>query len=240
VEKSFDRVADIYDDTRRMPPDVVARIMKNIMSEVDPSCGVVLEMGIGTGRIAVPLAERGFRVVGVDIAEKMLARLRDKAAEARGNICVVRGSIEALPFADGSFHAVIAVHVFHLLDNVGCSVSEARRVLSPDGCLLFGGEQRLLRSVQQVLCARYGLNEDLIGMLEEAGTKSSDQDRVDVTWADIIERIEGRIASDFWNIPEKAMNTLVERLRTLFATHVGPPSTVLRFKRKFTMFSARF
>jgi SAM-dependent methyltransferase len=45
--------------------------------------GAALELGIGTGRIALPLAERGIRVHGIDLSEAMLARLRQKpGAEA--------------------------------------------------------------------------------------------------------------------------------------------------------------
>ena len=43
---SFDRVADIYDETRRMPPEVAERILERIADVVDSSGGVVLEMGI--------------------------------------------------------------------------------------------------------------------------------------------------------------------------------------------------
>jgi 2-polyprenyl-3-methyl-5-hydroxy-6-metoxy-1,4-benzoquinol methylase len=40
--------------------------------------GLVLELAIGTGRIALPLAERGIDVHGIDASEKMVARLRSK------------------------------------------------------------------------------------------------------------------------------------------------------------------
>ena len=40
--------------------------------------GAVLELGIGTGRIALPLARRGLRVHGIDLSEAMVARLRAK------------------------------------------------------------------------------------------------------------------------------------------------------------------
>lgn len=44
------------------------------------SGGPVLELGVGTGRVAVPLAERGLEVVGVDISPEMLAKLREKSS----------------------------------------------------------------------------------------------------------------------------------------------------------------
>src|SRR5688572_7909664 len=45
--------------------------------------GAALEFAVGTGRIALPLAERGVRVVGIDNSEPMLARLREKSGAER-------------------------------------------------------------------------------------------------------------------------------------------------------------
>jgi SAM-dependent methyltransferase len=47
------------------------------------SGGPILELAVGTGRLAVPLAERGFDVVGVDLSEEMLAKLRAKPGAGR-------------------------------------------------------------------------------------------------------------------------------------------------------------
>ena len=52
--KSFDRVADVYDSTRRIPPDgeeQIARGLKALITEGGPA-PTILEVGIGTGRIA--------------------------------------------------------------------------------------------------------------------------------------------------------------------------------------------
>lgn len=260
MPKSFDRIADIYDDTRRMPPEVVAGIMENIRGEIKPSSGRVIELGIGTGRIALPLAGAGFRIVGVDVAEKMLSRLRENTAGKSSSIRAVRGDVTALPFAADSFSAAIAVHVFHLLDDMEACVNETRRVLSPGGCLLFGGEQRLFRYVEKV-----GLNEDFTAMLMRAGIKLPDQAEVErkaaeyvrgmggdvrrlrpVEWdfeiscAGLTGRIENRAASYLWDASDDAIDDLVEKLRALLETHMGPPSTMIRFRRTFNMFCARF
>ena len=268
---SFDRVADIYDETRRMPPNVLAGIMDNVRSEVDPTGGPLVELGIGTGRIAVPLAEAGFSVVGVDVSEKMLSRLRENVegkAFARLNesasagsysIHAVRGDVTALPFVADSFDAAIAVHVFHLLDDMEACLDETRRVLAPGGRLLFGGEQRLLRYVEQAL------DEQFVDMLIEAGIRLPDQDEVErrvmeyarsaggdfrplrpVEWdfeissADVVARIENRVASYLWDVSDDGLNDLVSRLRALYEQKVGPPSTMIKFRRSFKMFSVRF
>jgi SAM-dependent methyltransferase len=62
--------ADMFD------PSVVEPVV-DFLAELAGE-GPVLELGIGTGRIALPLAERGVRVAGIDLSEAMVARLREK------------------------------------------------------------------------------------------------------------------------------------------------------------------
>jgi ubiquinone/menaquinone biosynthesis C-methylase UbiE len=75
--------------------------------------GPVLELGCGTGRIAVPAARAGARVIGIDRSEEMLARARRRIKRARlaGRLSLVRGDIRALPFgARTKFSAVLAAY----------------------------------------------------------------------------------------------------------------------------------
>ena len=71
-------VARRYDETSAamFAADVVAPVV-DVLAELAGS-GRALEFGIGTGRIALPLAERGLPVAGIDSSEAMVARLRDK------------------------------------------------------------------------------------------------------------------------------------------------------------------
>jgi SAM-dependent methyltransferase len=64
--------------------------------------GSMLELGAGTGRIAIPLARAGVPVVGIDRSEPMLARARQrvKRAKLERRLRLVRGDIRFLPFAD--------------------------------------------------------------------------------------------------------------------------------------------
>ena len=82
--KSFDRVAHCYDETRAMPPDVTAQAINAIaaaLREVSAATWL-LEIGVGTGRIAVPVAKAGVHVIGVDDSEGMLGLCRMRAEEA--------------------------------------------------------------------------------------------------------------------------------------------------------------
>jgi ubiquinone/menaquinone biosynthesis C-methylase UbiE len=87
-----------------------------------------LEVGVGTGRFAVPLGV----TVGVEPASAMAA-----IAHQRG-IQVIRAVAEALPFAANTFDAVLMVTVLCFLADPVLALREATRVLKPGGQLLIG------------------------------------------------------------------------------------------------------
>jgi SAM-dependent methyltransferase len=72
--------------------------------------GPVLELGAGTGRVSVPLARAGARVIGIDRSGAMLARARARVRRERlgRRLHLIRGDIRQLPFADQSLSTAIA------------------------------------------------------------------------------------------------------------------------------------
>jgi ubiquinone/menaquinone biosynthesis C-methylase UbiE len=76
---SFDPVAHAYDHTRGYPPGVEQQIASALERTAQAAEQTAfLEIGVGTGRIALPLASLGHTYTGVDISEKMLAQLESK------------------------------------------------------------------------------------------------------------------------------------------------------------------
>ena len=136
---SFDRAADYYDATRALPAEHAGSVMDILTTELigRDRC---LEIGVGTGRIALPLHDRGIPMVGVDLSQQMLVRL---AANAGGHAPFPIAAADAtrLPFGDSAYDAVLASHVFHLIPAWRQAAEEAARVLVPGGTLLvdFGG-----------------------------------------------------------------------------------------------------
>ena len=99
--------------------------------------GAALELGIGTGRIALPLAERGVPVHGIDLSEAMIARLRAKPGGDR--IPVTIGDF-ATTKVDGTFR--VAYLVYNTIQNlttqdaqVACFENVAAN-LEPGGCFV--------------------------------------------------------------------------------------------------------
>lgn len=109
--------------------DFAARVLRDCAGKD------VLEYGCGTGSYAFALADRGARVVGIDISNTAI-----EMAQARGyprdNPRFQLGNAEALDFPDQSFDVVVGTSIIHHLD-VGRAVKELRRVLRLGGRAVF-------------------------------------------------------------------------------------------------------
>jgi SAM-dependent methyltransferase len=108
-----ERAASVYDERSAgaSAPEVVEPVV-DLLVELAGD-GAALEFAIGTGRIALPLAERGVRVVGIDNSEAMLERLRAKPGADR--IQAVLGDM-ATTRVDGEFSVVFLV--FNTISNL--------------------------------------------------------------------------------------------------------------------------
>ncbi len=77
---SFDRVAEKYDTTRGYPEHVMEDILNALDSRLKPD-DLILDAGMGTGRFAAPLQARDYRIVGIDIAGRMIRKAQEKGVE---------------------------------------------------------------------------------------------------------------------------------------------------------------
>ena len=96
----------------------------------------ILDVGTGTGFIALLLAEYGHKVTGVDVAEEMLAQARKKAKRQKLNAKFQYGDADELPFKDNVFDVVVNRHVFWTMADPEKAVAEWGRVLKPGGKLV--------------------------------------------------------------------------------------------------------
>lgn len=93
----------------------------------------ILDIGTGTGEIALLLARAGHDVTGIDLAEKMLAKAQSKAAARGLDAKFKRGDAEHLPFADEAFEVVVNRHLLWTLPHADQALMEWKRVLIPGG-----------------------------------------------------------------------------------------------------------
>ena len=129
-------VASRYDDDAEIyAPEAVDPVV-DLLAELAGG-GPVLELGIGTGRIALPLSQRGVQVHGIDMSRAMVARLREKAgADA---ISVTIGDFAT---ATVDVSCTLVYLVFNTISNlttqdaqVACFRNAAAH-LRPGGCFL--------------------------------------------------------------------------------------------------------
>lgn len=123
---SFDRVAAEYDATRG--GEVRGGLHAARLAEhLDPA-RPVLEVGVGTGTVALGLVRAGFRVHGVDLSPAMLSVARSRLGSA-----VAAADAAALPIASASVAQVVSVWVLHLVGDIAAVAAEVARVLEPGG-----------------------------------------------------------------------------------------------------------
>ncbi|MFJ9125637.1 class I SAM-dependent methyltransferase [Streptomyces sp. NPDC102340] len=123
----YDQEAQRYDATRGGEPRAQAAA-DAVLELVPPHAHTLLDLACGTGLVTRRLTRPALRPIGVDRATGML-----RAAAPRLSGAAYQADARQLPFANGTFDAVTAVWLLHLLDDAEPVVAEAARVLRPGG-----------------------------------------------------------------------------------------------------------
>lgn len=129
-----EQLATEYDETRGIGETSMRQLTATLRSELHDA-QPCLEVGVGTGRISLPLHEAGIDVVGIDPSAPMLARLLTKG-EGRPPFPLLRADALALPFGEARFGSALFCHVLHLIPAWQDAIAETVRILRPGGRLL--------------------------------------------------------------------------------------------------------
>lgn len=119
---------------------VIAKTISTVAEEFAHSLNIpadakVLDVATGTGNVAIPLARAGCIVIGVDIAPNLLEQARERATAEGLSANFDEGDAEALPYADGSFDAVVTMFGAMFAPRPELVAKELARVLRPGGLL---------------------------------------------------------------------------------------------------------
>lgn len=127
---------------RRVLPHLVHASMRQSTFEpyrrkaVSGATGQVLEIGVGSG-LNLPLYQSASRVIGLDRSAKLVAMARTSAKGLALPIELVEGNAEAIPLPDQSVDTVVSTWTLCSIPDVRQALREMRRVLKPDGSLIF-------------------------------------------------------------------------------------------------------
>jgi phosphatidylethanolamine/phosphatidyl-N-methylethanolamine N-methyltransferase len=132
----WDKHAKHYDRSMRLLGGPIPRMVALAANNVG-GAGVVLEVAAGTGLVTTALAASAQQVLATDYAAAMVATLQARvSADGLGNVRCEQADIYALHYEPGSFDAVVAANVLHLVPDLPGAVAALRRVLKPDGRLI--------------------------------------------------------------------------------------------------------
>ena len=163
---AFDRAAEYYDSTRGLSDAGVVRQTELLAGELGGR-GSVVEVGVGTGQVALPLHDAGIPVVGMDLSSPMLAKLREK----RGGVSpfpLVQADATHLPFRDHAFGAAYLRWVLHLIPRWPDALDETVRVVEPGGIVLIllgsAGKDTPQAEVQRRFASLAGISFEPAGL----------------------------------------------------------------------------
>ena len=122
----YDAIGAGYGTTRRADPELADTLARLLAL---PATGRSLDLACGSGHYTAAMAARGGIWTGLDESATMLAQARQTAAPADW----VRGDAAALPFADGSFDALLCTLAIHHFAALDAPFAQAQRVLRAGG-----------------------------------------------------------------------------------------------------------
>ena len=174
---SFDGMVELYDETRVCDQSCLDAALGFLTEKFPPDAfSSVLEPGIGTGRIAIPLAERGYQVTGVDISGEMLVLLKKRLVQTTRPLPIScqQADVTNLPFPDATFDMVITAHLFYFIVEWRKAADEILRVVRR-GCPIIIMHTGTGKEIP-LLNKRYkGLSAELGCPIKDVGVKSTIQ-----------------------------------------------------------------
>jgi len=211
---NFDRIADIYDDTRGGSERGAASA--GVVLSYLPPHRPLIEIGVGTGLVAQAI---GPHVIGIDISTSMLGRARRRLGP-----CVVLGDAGKLPFGPNTFAGGYGVWVLHLVADQRAVLAEVARVLRPASNFVIeptitysapgDPAQQILDRLYALVRPRRDTEERIRALATSVGLGvSAVASRTSVfeeSPAHTIAMIEARSGAAFWDLTTDEWTALVE------------------------------
>ena len=170
----YDRIAPIYDELfveHRIHALTIAQLLGSSFAGKEENTDV-LDLGCGTGLLSRMLADRGYRVVGLDLSYESLRIFKS----CNGRSAAVQADAEHLPFTGASFDSVVCLGTWRHFSNSQGVLNEVARALTRNGLFVIGyfppamaGAVHVGRgSVGRLLVSLYRLATRFLGYVDRA------------------------------------------------------------------------
>lgn len=245
---TFDRAAGFYDQTRGFPQGEDRHAARMVAQ----TAGLtrqhrLLEIAVGTGRVALPLAEHVRQIIGVDLAVDMMARLREKLPDyPDADIPLVRGDVMQLPIASASVDGVVMCHILHLLPEPERAIAEARRILVAGGGIIVCWNESPQSELSVVtdgwargtgVAFQHSRRDVAPALLEQAGWHK----RVENFYAwttrvapeAYLENYRQRVWSSLWTMPDEQLKAGIAEAEKALRAHFADPSAPIETPQRF-------
>ena len=220
-------IAHRYNAARQMPEATMRQWLNAIAARVPvDQVGQVIDVGCGTGRFSVVLAEQfDAPVIGVDLAQSMLSQAKTQVSHPQ--VTFQEGAAEELPCKDESVDLLFMSMVYHHLTSPAQAANEFDRVLAPGGFLCIRNSTRdlldtvpYLKYFPEALAlnrARLPAKRDLIDTMEQAGLSLRSHEVIEQQFADNLaeyyEKIAQRGLSDLTLLADADFEAGLQRMR---------------------------
>ncbi len=194
---NFDQWAESYDGWVTSDDPTYARydtVLGRVLSLSGAAGGKrILDIGTGTGNLALHLLDRGAEVVGLDPSQKMLDIAGEKlSGHPRIELKKVDEPFLKIPYGDASFDAVVSTYAFHHVHpskKPGC-IAEMMRVLKPGGEWVIGDlifqseedERAALNAWDWMEDEYYARIEDLVPLFRDLDMVLKSEQYTAITW----------------------------------------------------------
>lgn len=131
---TYDMWSSFYDEFDNPLIPIEEMVVRSLLRTIEFE--TALDVGTGTGRHAIYLAQQGKRVSAIDVNEKMLSKAREKAGKEGLTIDFRLEDCSSLSFSDNTFDLVICALALAHVENPAIPLKEFIRVLRPGGHLI--------------------------------------------------------------------------------------------------------
>jgi SAM-dependent methyltransferase len=228
----YDKQSQVFDRARSLTPEAAATWMARARIHLRGDVTRLLDLGAGTGRFSVHLADAfSSDVIGVEPSGGMLA---EAAKKPHPHVRLIRGAAEALPLRSSSCDGAWLSNVIHHFDDFDAAARELRRVVVMEGPVMIRGAfagrpipslYRFFPSTEQTVSTFPGLS-DVIGTFDRAGFNTFSVERVEQLLAhsltEMIERIRLRADTTLELLPDEEFEAGLAAMEAEAQINNGP------------------